>query len=49
MEKLKKQFRNKFKLSNNDNNTFILPLRKGVYPNECMNEKDSLKDIARKR
>ena len=38
MEKLKKQFRNKFKLSNNDNNTFILPLRKGVYPNECMNE-----------
>ena len=30
-EKPKKQFKNKFKFSNNDINKFILLLRKGVY------------------
>ena len=30
-EKLKKQFKNKFKFSDNDINKFILLLRKGVY------------------
>ena len=33
-EKLKKQFKNTFKISNNDINKFILLLRKGVYPYE---------------
>ena len=37
-EKLKKQFKNTFKYSNNDINKFILWLRKGVYPFECMDE-----------
>ena len=36
-EELKKQFRNTFKFSNNDIK-FILFLRKGVYPEEYMNE-----------
>ena len=31
-EKLKKRFFNSYKFSNNDNNKFILLLRKGVYP-----------------
>ena len=33
-EKLKKQFKNLFKFSDNDINKFILLLRKGVYPYE---------------
>ena len=37
-EKLKKQFKNTFKYSNNDINKFILWLRKGVSPFECMDE-----------
>ena len=37
-EKLKKRFKNTFKFSNNDINTFILLLRKGVYPYEYMGE-----------
>ena len=35
-EKLKKQFFNTYKFSNHENNKFILLLRKGVYPYECM-------------
>ena len=35
-EKLEKQFKNRFKFSNNDINKFILLLGKGVYSNECM-------------
>ena len=37
-EKLKKRFKNTFKFSDNDINKFILLLRKGVYPYECMDE-----------
>ena len=37
-EKLKKRFKNTFKFSNNDINKFILLLRKGVYPYECMDD-----------
>ena len=33
-----KVFSNTFKFSNNDINKFILLLRKGVYPYECMDE-----------
>ena len=36
-EKLKERFFNTYKFSNNDKNKFILPLRKGVYPYEYMN------------
>ena len=35
---LKKRFKNTFKFCNNDINKFILFLRKGVYPNEYINE-----------
>ena len=37
-EKLKKQFKNTFKFSDNDISKFILLLRKGVYPHEYMDE-----------
>ena len=37
-EKLKKQFKNTFKFSNNDINKFILLLRKRVYPYEYMDD-----------
>ena len=36
--KIKKQFRNTFKFSNNDINKFILLLRKGIYPYEYMDD-----------
>ena len=35
---LKKKFKNKFNFSNNDINSFILLLRKGVYPYEYMDD-----------
>ena len=38
MKNSKKQFRNAFRLSNNDINKFTLFLRKGVYPYEFMDE-----------
>ena len=38
-EKLEKRFKNTFKFSNNDISKFILLLRKGVYPDEYMEEK----------
>ena len=37
-EELKKRFKNTFKFSNTDINKFILLLRKGVYPDEYMDE-----------
>ena len=37
-EKLKRKFKNTYKLSNNDINKFILLLRKGVYPYEYMDD-----------
>ena len=40
-ERLKKQFKNTFKFSNNDINKFILLLRKGVYPYEYMDDQIS--------
>ena len=35
-KKLKEQFFNTYKFFNNDNNNFVLLLRKGVYPYECI-------------
>ena len=35
---LKKKFKNKFNFSSNDINSFILLLRKGVYPYEYMDD-----------
>ena len=37
-EELKKRFKNTFKFSDNDINKFILLLRKGVYPDEYMDD-----------
>ena len=37
-EKLEERFFNTFKFSNNDNNKFILLLRKGFYPYEYMDD-----------
>ena len=37
-ENLKEQFFNTYKFSNHDNNKFLLLLRKGVYPYECMDD-----------
>ena len=37
-EEFKKRFKSTFKFSNNDINKFILLLRKGVYPDEYMDE-----------
>ena len=37
-EKLKTRFKNTYKFSDNDTNEFILLLRKGVYPDEYMDE-----------
>ena len=37
-EKLRKRFKNIFKFSNNDTNKFVLLLRKGIYPNEYMDD-----------
>ena len=37
-EELKKRFKNTFKFSNTDINKFILLLRKGVYPDEYIDE-----------
>ena len=35
-EKLKERFFSTYKFSNHDNNKFVLLLRKGVDPHECM-------------
>ena len=37
-EELKKRCKNTFKFSDNDINKFVLLLRKGFYPYECMDE-----------
>ena len=37
-EKLKKQFKNTFKFSDNHINKFILLLRRGAYPYDYMDE-----------
>ena len=35
-QKVKRTIFNRYKFSNHDNNKFILLLRNGVYPYECM-------------
>ena len=35
---MKERFLSKYKFSNQDNNKFILLLRKGVYPDEYMDD-----------
>ena len=45
-EELEKRFKNTFKFSNNDINKFILLLRKGVYPYECMDEWKKFKNVS---
>ena len=37
-KELKKRFKNTFKFDNNHINKFILLLRKGMYPHECLDE-----------
>ena len=37
-QRIKQEFNNKFKFSNNDINKFILLFRKDVYPYEYMDE-----------
>ena len=37
-EKLKKRFFNSYKVSNYDNNKFILQLQKSIYPNDYMDD-----------
>ena len=43
-EKLQKQFKNTFKFLDNDFNKFILLLRKGVYSNEYMDEREKFNE-----
>ena len=45
-EKLKKRFKNTFKFSDNDINKFILLLRKGVHPDEYMDEWEKFNETA---
>ena len=45
-EELKKRFKNTFKFSNNDINTFILLLRKGVYPYEYIDEREKFNETS---
>ena len=42
-EKLKEQFLNTYKFSNHDRNKLILPLQKGVYAYEYMDEWEKFK------
>ena len=37
-KEMKKRFKNTFKFYNNHINKFILLLRKGIYPHECLYE-----------
>ena len=42
---MKKRFKNTLKFSKNDISTFILLLRKGVYPYEYMEESEKFNEI----
>ena len=44
-EKLKERFFNTYKISNHDNNKFILLLQKGVYPCEYMDDREKFNEI----
>ena len=43
-EEFKKKLKNTFNFSNNDIHKFILLLRKGVYPYECIDDWEKLKE-----
>ena len=45
-EKLKERFFNKYKFSKDDDNKFILLLRKGVYPYEHMDDREKINGIS---
>ena len=45
-EKLEKRFFNTYKFPNNNNNKFILSLRKGFYPYEYMDDWEKFNEIS---
>ena len=45
-KEVKKRFKNTFKISNNDVQKIILPLRKSVYPYEYMDEWEKFNEIS---
>ena len=45
-EKLKEQLFNTYKFPKHNNNKFILLLRKGVYPYECMDDQEKFNETS---